>query len=446
MIAVIGGGPAGRFAAMRLARADKEVCLVERNKIGGQCLHYGCMVVCALNDIARLTRNARALHRLEILEEIREIRFSRLMQALASVQEKIQRVLEEETRQTGVEILYSTEGRVIGRNLLLNGEPVDTEGVIVATGSHPNIPDIQGLSREVAITPHTLSGMQEIPERLAILGGGVMAAEFAYIFNTFGSEVTILARSSFLRDANAFIQKMARRELEGVSILERVQTSGIERTGGGVAIQCAQDGRDIHMEFDTVLLASGLSPTSECAEGLEKGVHGEIIVDNRMRTSVEGVYAAGDVTGPPYLTPVARMEGVVAAENMLGMEREMDYRFVPRSISLANDLAYCETESGSGRVMNLTAPCPAGSGSFWHVPEGYTGASRITLDPSTRKILGFSLAAPGGSLIANYLTEFLRLGLRVEDLDGMLEVHPNTDGIIPLVRYASDYFKKSAGR
>ncbi|MDH7594104.1 MAG: NAD(P)/FAD-dependent oxidoreductase [Methanomicrobiales archaeon] len=443
MIAVIGGGPAGRYAAMRLARAGKEVCLAEKNRLGGQCLHYGCMVVCALNDIARMVRHAESLHRMDILDDVCEIRFPQLMRSLGQVQAQIQGVLEEETRQSGVKIMYETEGMVEGREVFLNDEAVETEGAIIATGSHPNIPEISGLERGLAFTPHTLSMMRSVPAHLGIIGGGVMAAEFAYIFSVFGSDVTIFARSTFLRDADPFIRKMAQKELEAVRILEGAKVSGANGEGGSIALEFEQDGRPSTMDFDALLIASGLRPSSECARGIEKGRMGEIVVDDRMRTRVAGVYAAGDVTGPPYLTPVARMEGIIAAENLLGNDRRMDYTLIPRSISLANDIAYCDTGSKSGTIANVSAPAPAGSGSFWHVPERYTGAGRLTLDPSTKRILGFALVAPGGSLVASYMNEFIRLGFSVEDLQGLMEVHPSTDGLIPLIRYASEHFKKN---
>lgn len=431
---------------MRLARAGEEVWLAEKERLGGQCLHYGCMVVCALNDIARMIRSAENLRSMGILEEVCEIRFPHLMRSLGQVQGQIQGVLEEETREAGVKILYGTEGRVEGRKVFLNGEPVPADGAVIATGSRPNIPEIAGLEKGLAFTPHSLSRMERVPKHLVIIGAGVMAAEFAYIFSAFGSEVTIFARSVFLRDAPPFIRKMAEKELREVRIVEGAKVTGVTRVGGGISLEFEKDGTHHAMDSDALLLASGLRPSSECAEGIEKGGKGEIVVDDHMRTSIEGVYAAGDVTGPPYLTPVARMEGVIAADNLLGKDRRMDYTLIPRSISLANDLAYCEVDAKPGAVANISAPAPAGSGSFWHVPDKYTGAGRLTLDPSTKKILGFALVAPGGSLVAGYMNEFLRLGLSVDDLQGLVEVHPSTDGLIPLIRYAAERLRKNGDK
>ncbi len=440
MILVIGGGPAGRLGAMRLGRAGRQVTLVERAKVGGQCLHHGCMVVCALNDIARTIRSVETLERLGITGAPVRVDFPEALRRMAEIQGRIQGVLEEETRQAGVEIRYGVEAGVEGRRAFLDGEEVEAEAVLVATGSRPEIPEIQGLDPGQVITPHNLHGMRRLPGRLLVLGGGVMAAEFACIFRAFGSEVTILARSTFLKALNPFLRKLARRELEGVRIEEGVRVERVVHGGEGVTLQCRQEERDLEFAGDALLIATGLRPNSECVQGVEKGPMGEILVDDRMRTSVSGVYAAGDVTGPPYLTPVARMEGIVAAENILGVESRADYRCIPQSLSLANDLVYCERESDARRLASLSAPCPAGGGSFWHVAEGYTGASRLTLDPETGELVGVAMAAPGASIAGAYLSALLSRGVTVEELEFIKEVHPSDDGLIPLLRFAAEKF------
>jgi dihydrolipoamide dehydrogenase len=442
MIIVIGGGPAGRLGAIRLAHAGKEVLLLEKRRIGGQCLHHGCMVVCALNDVARWIRNGEQLQKLGIVPHTPSISFGTLIKEMQSIQRQIEGVLDEETQEAGVDIRYGAEGRCEGDALYVDGDRIPAEAAIIATGSKPIIPNIPGKDCHGVITPHTVGSLNVLPRRLTIIGGGIISAEFAYAFQAFGAEVTILSRSGFLRTLDPFLALPARKDLEGVTIREHVPVTAIERSGGLLSVLGQQN--QLLSEADVVLMASGLRPNADCASGLQKGELGEIVVDDRMRTSVPGIYACGDVTGPPYLTPVARMEGMVAADNILGKERSMDYRAIPQSISLSRDFMFCGEESKHSTAA--ISPAPAGPGSFWAVPSRNTGAARLTIDGESGALEGVRLAAPGGSLIGAYLSAFIRRGCTVSELKDLIEVHPNTDAIIPLIRYMDEWNRKQKQR
>jgi dihydrolipoamide dehydrogenase len=175
-------------------------------------------------------------------------------------------------------------------------------------------------------------------------------------------------------------------------------------------------------------------------DGIAKGPSGEVIVDNHMRTSAEGVYAAGDVTGPPYLTPVARHQGIVAADNILGKERVMEYCCIPQSLNLTNELAFCiDSDAGTAK---LSIPGPAGPGTFWSVPAGDTGMAKIMADPDSGEIRGICSAGPGGGLIAGYMAFLMRRNFSVHDFEEFIEVHPSTDGVYGLAKYTSEKLKK----
>jgi dihydrolipoamide dehydrogenase len=435
MIIVIGGGPAGRLGSIRLARAGKEVLLLEKKKIGGQCLHYGCMVICALNDVSRWIRSGEELQKLDVVSSTPTISFSDLLREMQKIQRQIETVLDDETRQAGVEIHYGVEGRCEGEALYMDGERVSAEAGIIATGSRPLVPNIPGTGHPGVITPHTLGSLGELPRRLTIIGGGIMSAEFAYAFSAFGSEVTILSRSGFLRTLDPFLVRTAREDLAEVTIRENIPVTSIERSGGQLTVLGKNN--EVLSEPDVVLFASGLRPNAECAAGLSKGELGEIVVDDRMHTSAAGIYAAGDVTGPPYLTPVARMEGIVAADNILGRERRMDYLAIPQSISLGQDLLFCG--DSSEETAAIGSPSPAGPGSFWRVPSRNTGSARLMIHGKSGELEGVRLAAPGGALMGAYLSALIRKGCSVTELEDLIEVHPNTDGILPLIRYMGEW-------
>lgn len=426
---------------MRLAHAGKEVCLVEKRSVGGQCLHERCMAVCALNDVARLVDQSRMLRDLGVIESVPAVSFPALLAGMRRVQERIGAVLDAETRQAGVEIRYGAEGRVDGRRVFIGGEEASADAVIIATGSRPAIPAIPGTDLAGVYTYQNLQAMPAIPARLVIIGGGVMAAEFAHIFSAFGSDVHILARSTFLSNFDGKMRAAARKDLAGVTISEGARVSGIEGAGAVRSVIARTEEGEAEIEADAVLLAAGLIPCSGAVSGLQKGPQGEVLVDDRMRTSVEGVYAAGDVIGPPYLTPVARQEGVVAADNILGRERRMDYSAVPQAMSLSNEYAFC-TRGGGAAPITLSAPAPAGPGSFWSVPFGATGMAQVRVDPETGQLVGAAAAVPGASLLISYLAYLMKRGCTVADFEEFIEIHPSTDGIYGLIRYTSEWLKK----
>jgi dihydrolipoamide dehydrogenase len=440
MIVILGGGPAGRTAAVHLASSGQEVQLVESGAIGGQCLNYGCMVMCALNDAAKSLHTTRNLCSLGILDSVPSIRFDGLIRELHAVQATIAGILDAETRSAGAEIRYGLEGRLDGKTLTIGGERVDADVVLVATGSKPAIPGIDGITLPGVYNPHTLSRMASLPERMVVMGGGIMAAEIAYVFSQFGSEVTLVARSQVLKRLDPKLKNLALKELADVHIRTHTTIGKINGSSCVESITVNTGNAHDTLETDAVFVAAGLIPRTDSVSGLKIGGLGEVVVDKRMRTNIEGVFAAGDVTGPPYLTPVSRHEGLVAAENILGRECEMDYRYFPQYMSLNNEFGFFGEENPE--AVSLSIPGPAGPGSFWEVPRGDTGVATIRIDPSDGRICGVGTAAPAGGIITAYMAFLARREAKVHDFSDFREVHPMADGVYGLARYADWYLKR----
>ncbi|RXE57155.1 pyridine nucleotide-disulfide oxidoreductase [Methanoculleus taiwanensis] len=440
MIVVIGGGPAGRIAAMRLAEAGREVRLVEKRAIGGQCLHDRCMVVCALADAARLVERSRRMHDLGIFDAAPRVSFPAMMTRMREIQTKLGTVLDVETRKADVEILYGAEGRLEGRTAYIDDEPAPAEAVVAATGSRTALPSIPGTDLPGVYTYETFRELPDLPARIAVIGGGTVGAEFARIFRAFGSEVHLIARSSLLKEIDGRFRTAVLRDLAGVAIHENARVLSIEGGGRVRSVEMQTANGDTGLAVDAVFLATGLAPRSELLQGIRKDPLGNVIVDDHMRTSVPGVYAAGDVIGPPYLTPVARREGVVAADNILGRDVAMDYATVPQALELGYEFASVSAPGDDG--LALSSPAPAGPGSFWDVASGWTGMAEIRVDPATGRIVGAAAAAPGASLLISYLGFLMRRGITVEEFDTFAEIHPSTDGIYWLNRYAAELLRK----
>ncbi len=440
MIVVLGGGPAGRTAAITLALGGRDVTLVEKNEIGGQCLHYGCMMVCALNEAARVLTHARHLHALGITDTVPCIRFPTLLSEMKIIQDKIAGILDAETRGAGVTILYGKEGSVEGAAVFLDGEKTAADAVIVATGSRPAIPDVPGIGTAGVYTPHTLSQMQDLPEEMVIIGGGTMATEFAYIFQEFGTRIHLVSRSGLLKNLDPKLLQLVRKELEGTCIHEHTALVSLERAGDTLRVHLRGHDGPCEIPCDAVFVAAGLAPRSEMLAGMEKRGNGEVVVDTRMRTSVSGVYACGDVTGSPRLTPVARREGFVAAANILGRDEVMDYAAIPQCMSLFNEYAFVKTDTSCAAAASL--PGPAGPGTFWSVPSGGTGFARVSVDPDTGQLCGVESVGPSAGIIAAYHAFLMKKGIGVDEFETFMEVHPMTDGVYPLMKFMAGKLKE----
>jgi len=439
VIVILGGGPAGRLASIRLAGAGRDVTLVEKGGIGGQCLHYGCMPVCAMNDVARHVETARTLHGLGVLREVPGVNFPVLLSEMQKVQATITAVLDKETRDAGVTILYGREGRFDGKQVIVGSDGLEADAVILSTGSRPAIPSVPGIDSPGIYTPHTIRTMQELPERLAIIGGGIMAAEFAYIFSRLGSSVVLISRSAFLKNLDGQLRRRAVRELSGVTIREGTEIRSITGEPGSLQLDLKTSGDSGIIECDAVLIAAGLTPNSEGLDGVAKRPNGEVIVDDFMRTNIPCVYACGDLTGPPFMTPVARQQGIVAADNILGLHRKMDYTFLPQSLNLGYELAFCSDNSPTAKP--LVVPGVAGPGTFWEVPASNTGVAKIMVE-ADGSISGMCTASPGGGLIAGYMALLMRHHFSVHDFTDFIEVHPSTDAVYGLAKYASGLLRK----
>ncbi|MDD1728980.1 MAG: NAD(P)/FAD-dependent oxidoreductase [Methanospirillum sp.] len=437
MIVVIGGGPAGRYAAMRLAGAGREVRLIERRRegLGGQCLHQGCMVICALNDVARTMEHLEMLHRSGIITSVPKIAYPALISRMQEIIKTITQVIDEETRTAGVSVIQG-DAQVEGRSVLINAERLEPEAIIIATGTRPRRLHVPGEELPGVMTAHTIFSLPTLPSRLVIIGGGVIAAEMAYLFSLFGSAVTILSRSTLLKEFPATLVKEATKELHRVTVLEHTRVIRItgETRVSGVEVHTSDGLRTL--EADAILIAAGTEPENSAIQGIPFGQDGFIKVNDRMETGIPGVYAVGDVTGSSHLTPVARWQGRAAADAILGLKPAFPLDTVPQAIKLRNDLAFCGVQDEGG--MKVTIPSPAGPGSFWAIPDRATGRASMTADPDSGRILGMLEASPYASVIAAYHALLINTHASIDQMERFIEVHPSADGTGWIGRYLAE--------
>jgi dihydrolipoyl dehydrogenase len=345
-VAVLGGGPGGYTAAIRAAQLGaKTVCIEREPELGGTCLRIGCIPTKAWVQTAFALKKAEeTFGKLGV-----EVGPPKLDLATANVWKA--QVVKQMTQ--GVAVLFKANGvewvKGTGRFKDANtiavegGEDVTFKSAIVATGSFPIRPPIEGLDSSLCVDSTGLLAQEQVPRRLVVLGGGIIGCEFASIMRRFGSEVTIiemLPRLIPMEDEDASKELAKQFGKRGITLQLEKQCSKVEEQGGGLTVHF---GEGETVECDLMLVAVGRAPLVE-GLGLEEiGVELDrrkgIAADEHRRTTVPHIYAVGDCAGYWQLAHTAFREGEVAAENATGHEAIVDPRGVPRPIYTDPEIA-----------------------------------------------------------------------------------------------------------
>ena len=314
---VIGSGPAGRLGSYELGKLGEDVTLIEKNHIAGTCLNEGCMVICALSDISKFIDSNKRFNEYGFIKSQVDVSYEKIVSKIKETQDLLRKLNQMENESVGNNVIYG-EASIDENTVNINGESLEYDNLLIATGARPHIPDVKG--SEYGLTNKDILKLDDIPEKLNIVGGGIIACEIANIFSTLGSEVNVIVRSEFLKeideDAKDYILKHI---MKDVNVLEHTDIS-----------ECSKN-KVILTNGDELegvpFFATGRVPNSEIAEGfVDINPDKTIKVNDFMETSRDNVYAAGDVTGGWQLTPVARMEGICAARNMANYKNKISYK------------------------------------------------------------------------------------------------------------------------
>jgi dihydrolipoamide dehydrogenase len=338
-VAVLGGGPGGYTAAIRAAQLGARVVCVEKEpELGGTCLRIGCIPTKAWVQTASFLHAARdSFGKLGIRVQDPELDFAAANEWKAAVVKQMTGGVASLFKANGVDWVKGA-GTFKDANTIAveGGEDVTFKSAVVATGSFPMRPPIPGLESDLCVDSTGLLAQSEVPRRLLILGGGIIGSEFASIFRTFGSEVTVVEMLDRLipqEDADASKELAKAFGRKGIALELGKQCTKVEQSGNQLTVHF---GEGETTEADLMLVAVGRAPLVE-GVGLEAaGVRYDrrtgVETDERRRTSVPHIYAVGDCAGYWQLAHTAFREGEVAAENACGHDAVVDARAVPRPI------------------------------------------------------------------------------------------------------------------
>ncbi len=436
-IAIIGGGPGGYTAAIRAAQLGAPVILIEKEKLGGVCLHQGCIPTKALAQGVRLLQSVKKANDYGIQVAENGIDMAGMQARKDSVVATLASGIGQLMTANKIEVINGV-GRLHSPNEIevetADGrEEVRTEKVILASGSVPQTLNIHGSDGQDILSSSDVLQISEVPESLLIIGGGVIGVEFATIFTGLGTKVTLVEiEPNLLPGEDTDISTNLKKILEnaGVAVYTDCQVTGLSGSPGGQKTVTVQTGDEIRsLPVQLVMATTGRKPNLENLGLSEAGVAihpGGIIVNDKMETSITGIYAVGDAVGGWMLAHVASREGIIAAENAMDHPAVMDYQAVPRCIFSRPEIAAVGLNENEARARNYEIavgrfPLTA-NGMGLILGEG--GFIKVIADASKGKVLGVHILAPHASEMIGEATLAMKLGASLKDISDTIHAHP----------------------
>ncbi|MGH8999834.1 MAG: dihydrolipoyl dehydrogenase family protein, partial [Acidimicrobiia bacterium] len=430
-LVIIGGGPAGNTAATVAARLGGEVTLVERDLLGGSAHLWDCIPSKAMIATGGFLTEVEERPRIMGVTASASIDLVALRERVVSITERLHRSITRLLESQGVRILKGT-GRLKGPHEVtveteVGVEELRADAILVATGSRPRVPEWTEPDGERILLTRQAYPPREIPPHLVVIGSGVTGVEFAHMFRSLGSEVSlIVSRQQVLptKDpevAAALEADFVRRD---VRLYKGARAAAITVDGYELAVSC-NDGRVVRGTH--AVLAIGSIPNSE-GLGLDAaGVHtddgGYVPVDNHLRSNVGHIYAAGDLSGKLPLSSVAAMQGRKIAEHVMGLHtryhRHLDYDKAASAIFTEPEIAdvgLAEAEAfAEGRKLRVTK-VPVSSNPQALINDDARGFVKIVSDPATGVVLGGSIVGRNAAELISVLALAVTAGLRVTDI------------------------------
>ena len=436
---VIGAGPGGYVCAIRLAQLGKKTLCVERDRIGGVCLNYGCIPSKALISAAGRYHRIDHAGVMGISVTGKEIDFAATQEWKDTVVGKLTGGVERLLKQNGADVLIGTAAfRDANTIEVATDEGVETIGftdAVIATGSRPFF--LKGFEPdgEIVVGSRHALEFERIPERLLVVGGGYIGLELGIAYAKFGTAVTVVEMmDTLLPGTPKELSRMVARRCRqlGIEVHLNTPAKALRKEGKKATLTAAAPGgEELTIEADRVLVTVGRKPNGEGvgleAAGIETGERGFIPVDGQRRTSVPNIYAIGDVAGEPMLAHKASKEGIVAAEVIAGGTASYDHRAVPAVIFTDPEIAYVgltEQEAAGQGLESVTGRFPfAASGRALAIDEA-EGFVKVVADAGSGALLGVQIVGPEASDLIGEACLALEMGATIEDVGFTMHPHP----------------------
>jgi len=434
-VAILGGGPGGYVAAIRASKLGLKVAVVEKYHLGGVCLNWGCIPTKALYHIATSLEEIKKASTLGIKMSSPKLDFGKTMSRKNDIVEIQRRGLVFHFKKNNIELLNGT-GKLISPDTIEveagDGKVlIKAEKLIVATGSKASSVPPFTLDNHGILDSKGLLSLDKIPGPLLIVGGGVVGSEFANIFSTFGTKVTIVEilpriLSTEDEEISQVIFKTFRSK--GIEVYTKTRVEKVKAKTSGYIMKLS-NGKTV--EAEKVLISVGRKPNSSYIGldkiGVEADSSGYIKVDSNLKTSIDNIYAVGDVIGGFQLAHVASEGGKIAAENIAGKSKTISYKVIPWSV-------FTSPEVGTVGLNKDQATCkgykvcigkfPFSSSGKAYITGETTRFVKIVTDKETGEILGAQIIGSRASELVHEIAVAMKGELVIDDLANTVHSHP----------------------
>lgn len=442
-LAIIGAGPGGYVAAIRSAQLGLKTVLVEEDKVGGTCLNVGCI------PTKTLVKNA------EILDELKhaasrgikvgapQVDMPEVIKMKNTVVTQLTGGVQYLLKANGVTLIKGKAEIVTESMLKIGDQEITFDNLIIATGSSNFIPPIPGLDQPGILTSTEILDIDHVPERLVIIGGGVIGCEFATIFSNFGSKVTIIEMMPSLvpmmdKDVSDTLRKSMM--AKGITVLTNCKVTAVEASASEYTVS-VMGNKEEAIQADKVLVSVGRKPNLAGLEMLSLELERNYIkVNEKMETNIPNVYAIGDITGKIQLAHVASEQGIVAVENIAGKQIDMSYDVVPNciySIPEIGSVGLTEEKAKEfyGEILVGKFPFSAcGKALAMGTHEGFV---KVIADKKTGKLVGCHIIGANATEIISEAAIVMQAGGTLENIAETIHAHPTVSEAVCEAAYAA---------
>lgn len=439
-ITIIGGGPGGYVAAIQAAKLGAKVVLIEKEKLGGTCLNVGCIPTKCFVRSSEVFENLKEAEKYGLYAENPIVDMKKVVERKNSVVTQLVDGIKYLLDKNNVKVIYG-EGEIIDKETVYVKErntenTIKTKNIIIATGSQISNLPIPGIDLKDVITSNEALDLAELPKRLVIVGGGIIGMEFAFIFNSFGVEVTVI---EYLDDILSILDEDVHKEITSIAIEKGIEIytgSKVEEIIQSESKEClvvfTKDEKRKFICADKVLMAVGRKPflgnigIEKLNIELNENKLG-IKVNQKMQTNIPNIYAIGDVTNKIQLAHVASHQGIIAVKNILGEAIEMDYDVIPSAIFTNPEIAVVgigEKEAADKGMEVKVGKFPfQANGKALTLGES-KGFIKLIKEKSTNKIIGGSIIGPHATDLVAELALAVKNALTAEDIIETIHAHP----------------------
>jgi len=449
-LVILGGGAAGFAAATVADGLDANAAMINSGlPLGGTCVNVGCVPTKHLLAVAESLYQAQNPRFDALGIPPPSFDFSRAVADKDRLIETLRGTNYDDVLGVMPRVdLFSGEGRFVSpHEIEVGGERIIGERFLIATGASPRVPSFPGIDTVGYLTNREALSLARLPKSLIVIGAGPLGLEFAQMFSRFGSDVTVLTHGERIlsREEPQISSALASYlEEEGIAIHKRVEVNSLRDDNGMKKVGATIDGEKLTFTAEELLVAVGVRANTGslglAQAGVEIKENGDILVDDRLQTSADHIYAAGDVIGPPHLETVAAKEGHVAASNALGAGSEtIDYNVIPHAVFTSPQVASVGmTEEAYMSVYNV---CACRTVEMRYLPKARAindtrGLVKMTIDPNTTRIVGVHILAPIAVEMIHEALLAVKNEMTVDELIDTVHVFPTFSEAIKMAAQA----------